>query len=163
MWVDSTPNSHTYQEGLLTYTFDVYLFDLVYDDGSNEHLVLSDMTTVGLDFINELKNNYSTYGFWVNKNYGDQITFQQFTEQWDDKVSGIKFTMDISVPDDGGTCESVFSTIYVANQGKNSGFVVVPGTSGTSGENGTSGSSGVDGNFNAPPFLGEYLLCGHVA
>lgn len=107
LWIDNEMNSHSYQNGSFTFTFDMYIFDLVYDDESNEISVLSDTTSSGIDFINNLIDNYDSYGFWLDKS--GKISFEHFTEKFDDKVSGIKINCSFIIPDDGSSCENIFN------------------------------------------------------
>jgi len=116
IWVDPYMKPHRYKNGVLYLNADIYVIDLVKDDRSNEIFVISDTMRIALDFINELKDNYSAYGFWINKTQGSEIRFEQFSEKWDDQVSGIKFNVDFEIPDDGSTCEQIFSTV-VSSEG----------------------------------------------
>ena len=108
LFVDTLLKDHQYNNGSVTFSVDLYFIDTVYDDESNEDYVLSDMTTLCLDFINHFKDNFELYGFWINKDINTTINFQQFTEQFDDKVSGVKCSLEIKVPDGGNECENVF-------------------------------------------------------
>ncbi len=109
MVLDANLKPHTWQSGQMVLRVDCYVVDLVYEDESNELDVLSSMAGIGLDFLNYITDNITTYGFYVKKNNGEVISFKSFTEKWDDKVAGVLFELQIVVPDDGNQCENIFN------------------------------------------------------
>lgn len=109
MVLDANLKQHSWQAGVLKLNVDLYIMDVVYEDESNELDVLSNMTKIGVDFVNYITNNLTTYGFYVGKNSGEVINFQSFTEKFDDKVAGVMFNISIQVPDDGNQCENIFN------------------------------------------------------
>lgn len=109
MVIDPHLKTHTYRNGVYNLRIDVYCVDLVYDDESNERYVLSDMTSNLIDYINILRDNESEFGFIINKDQGEVINFQSFTEKWDDKVSGVRAELNVLIPDGGDTCENIFN------------------------------------------------------
>jgi len=111
LWIDPYLKDHQYKNGVLYLNADIYILDLVKDDRSNEIYVISDMIRVAIDLINNMKDNYDAYGFWIQKEQGGAINIQQFSEKWDDRVSGVKFNVNIEVIDDGSTCENIFTTV----------------------------------------------------
>lgn len=109
LFIDNVTNSHTYQAGQVEFVLDIWIFDLVYDDESNEKYVISDMPQIGFDLINHLQDNEDTYGFWINKPQGTSISFEMYNEMWDDSVSGVKFTVSVIIPDGGDKCKNIFN------------------------------------------------------
>ena len=107
-WLDPHLKSNTWQQGVLRLRMDLYVMDLVYADESNENSVVSDMVSFGIQYINHLTDNLSEYGFYIRKNNQQQITFQTFTEKFDDIVAGARFEIIVEVPDNGSLCKSIF-------------------------------------------------------
>ncbi len=109
MVIDPNLKNHTWQAGVIKLSVDLYIVDLVYEDESNELDVLSNMASIGIDYINYITDNVNKYGFYIGKNSGEVITFQSFTEVWDDKVAGVLFNLTILIPADGNQCENIFN------------------------------------------------------
>lgn len=109
LWIDNLLQVNTYKNGVFIFKFDLLIMDLVYDDDSNEKYILSDTLRAGIDLINHLKDNFNTYGFFVNKRQGDSIDFVNFNEKFVDRVSGTKITIELMVPDDGNVCKNIFT------------------------------------------------------
>jgi|AntAceMinimDraft_16_1070373.scaffolds.fasta_scaffold06751_3 hypothetical protein len=109
MVLDNNLKNHTWQAGVINMRLDIYIMDLVNADESNELEVLSDMTNVGIQYVNHLTDHLPDYNFYIRKNNQQTITFQTFTEKFDDKVSGVRFEVTVSIPDDGNQCESIFN------------------------------------------------------
>ena len=109
MVLDINLKPHTWQAGMVVLKCDLYLLDLVYEDESNELDVLSNMAHIGIDYVNHLTDNITKYGFYVRKNTNEVITFQSFTEKFDDKVAGVLFNLEIIIPDDNNQCENIFN------------------------------------------------------
>ena len=109
MVLDPHLKSHTWQAGMMTLKVDCYIVDVVYEDETNELDVLSAMASIGIDYVNYITDNITKYGFYIRKNTNDVITFQSFTEKWDDKVAGVLFNLEIIIPDDNNQCENIFN------------------------------------------------------
>jgi hypothetical protein len=108
MVLDPNLKNHSYQNGVVKLNVDIYIVDLVLDDESNELNILSDMTSILLQYLNYIRDNLSDFGFYWKKDYGDIVNFQTFTEKWDDSVAGVMVNIDISIPDDGNLCKTYF-------------------------------------------------------
>ncbi len=108
IWLDPHLKSHTWQNGVLKLRIDIYVVDVVKGDESNELDVVSDMTNIGVQYVNYLTEHISEYGFYIRKNKNNIIPFQSFTEKFDDSVAGVKFETVIDIPDDGNICINIF-------------------------------------------------------
>lgn len=108
MVIDPHIKEHNYMNGLLRMNIDLYLVDITKDDLSDELIIISSMTTILLDYINYLRDKDETYGFYIKKDYGDQITFRSFTEKWTDQVAGVKGNISIEIKNDGNNCKNIF-------------------------------------------------------
>lgn len=109
VYIDNLVNVHTYKPGEVEFIFDIWFYDTVNADLSNEKYVQSDMLQNCFDLINHLKDNSETYGFWINKNQGTSINFNFFTEVKDDKLAGVFSTVSVIVPDGGNECKNIFN------------------------------------------------------
>ena len=89
LWVNpTTANMPSSDNGYKTFEidFEVRCFDLVNKDESNENEVLSDTIDILKDIIAEFKG----HPYYVNSqlNIIDDISFEAFTEEFDEEVSG---------------------------------------------------------------------------
>ena len=107
--IDPLYKPHTYQNGLLNLKIDLYFVDLIYQDRSNELDVSSDMVSTAIPYVNYLRDKEDELGFYFRKDTGTIINFEVFTMRWADFVSGVKITLDISIPDDGSLCSNFYS------------------------------------------------------
>jgi hypothetical protein len=82
-----------YQSPVMTYSFNIYMMDLVKKDISNRQEVLSDMLLNCFDLVSLLtmKNDFV---FSVEKN----VTFNDFVDRFDQEVSGYWFNLRIKTP-----------------------------------------------------------------
>jgi hypothetical protein len=104
-WIDVESNPHSIQKSSIQYTFDIYFIDLVYNDESNELNIKSDTMEAAIDFSMFLKNNLEALDFYVMDNF---YSAQSFTEQWTDKVSGTKLTINITIKGAGSICKNIY-------------------------------------------------------
>ena len=89
LWINpTTANMPSTDTGYKTFEidFDVRGFDLVHKDESNENEVLSDTIDILKDIITEFKS----HPYYVNSqlNITGDISFEAFTEEFDEEVSG---------------------------------------------------------------------------
>ena len=89
LWINpTTANMPSTDTGYKTFEidFDVRVFDLVHKDESNENEVLSDTIDILKDIITEFKG----HPYYVNSqlNIMGDISFEAFTEEFDEEVSG---------------------------------------------------------------------------
>ena len=89
LWINpTTANMPSTDTGYKTFEidFDVRVFDLVHKDESNENEVLSDTIDILKDIITEFKG----HPYYVNSqlNIIGDISFEAFTEEFDEEVSG---------------------------------------------------------------------------
>jgi hypothetical protein len=89
LWVNPvTASMPSSDNGYKTFEidFEVRVFDLVNKDESNENNVLSDTIDVLKDIVTEFKG----HPYYVNSqlNIIDDISFEAFTEEFDEEVSG---------------------------------------------------------------------------
>tara|TARA_R110000796_G_scaffold171070_3_gene288044 strand:+ start:4591 stop:5940 length:1350 start_codon:yes stop_codon:yes gene_type:complete len=89
LWINpTTANMPSTDTGYKTFEidFDVRVFDLVHKDESNENEVLSDTIDILKDIITEFKS----HPYYVNSqlNITGDISFEAFTEEFDEEVSG---------------------------------------------------------------------------
>ena len=89
LWINPVTATMPYSEnGYKTFEidFEVRVFDLVNKDESNENDVLSDTIDILKDIIAEFKG----HPYYVNSqlNIIDDISFESFTEEFDEEVSG---------------------------------------------------------------------------
>jgi hypothetical protein len=89
--------------------FSIKLFDLVNKDESNENEVLSDIFEILKDIVNE----FNTHPFYNDSDFeieGD-ISFDPFTERYDEEVSGWEATFTITSPNRRSFCSSPIDDI----------------------------------------------------
>jgi len=107
-----TLNNSTLSGNIVSFSFNIFFCDLVHKDESNENDVLSDMHRIALDVWSEIKDELEdAYDATVNQTA--QLT--DFTERFDDEVTG--WQMDITIEQfyDQSTCDVPDSN---ANAGK---------------------------------------------
>jgi hypothetical protein len=107
-----TLNNSSLTGNIFSTSFNIFFCDLVHKDEGNENEVLSDMQRVALDVWSQIKDELEdAYDATVNQTA--QLT--DFTERFDDEVTG--WQMDISIEQfyDQSTCDVPDSN---ANAGK---------------------------------------------
>lgn len=82
-----------YNKNTLTYTFDIFIGDIVHKDLSNKTEVLSDTLQIALDVVYELQD--PTYN-WVLDNV-NSITFNDFEDSFDIELYGYQFEVRLKV------------------------------------------------------------------
>jgi len=107
--IDPLYKNHTYQNGMLNLNVDLYFVDLTYQDRLNELDVISDMVSTAIPYVNYLRDQEDTLGFYFRKDIGSVINFETFHMKWVDFVAGVKLTLNISIPDNGDLCKNIFN------------------------------------------------------
>ena len=95
----------------LTYSFRLYIMDIVDKSENNEYDVLSDTLQVINDVVNEFRNGSTTFGLATMQNYQiqDNITCEPFTERFDNEVAGWAANIDVTVINHFNACNNPYS------------------------------------------------------
>lgn len=109
MWAIINPAKIEGNQLIMSYS--LLFFDTVNKDESNEDEVLSDTQRIALDVIALLKSNNYSNKFFLNKN----ILLEDFTERFDDEVSGWKTDIEIRQLFDGNACQVSINEIPQLN------------------------------------------------
>jgi|TARA_R100001163_G_scaffold19018_1_gene16814 hypothetical protein len=111
MYAHLSIESATFDNAQLTYSFRLYVMDIVNKDEGNENEVLSDTLQVINDVINEFRNGSSTFGLATMQNYDiqDTISCSPFTERFDNEVSGWSADIDVTVINHYNACNNPYS------------------------------------------------------
>ena len=104
-----TLNPSQYNMNNLTYSFDIYVLDLVHKDISNATEVLSDTVQICVDIIGVLDN--PVYDWKLDK----VSTLEDIQGGHDDEVYGHKFNVKLKTPYPTDRCASPFGTITVVS------------------------------------------------
>ena len=97
MWVE-LENATNRSDGTF-YQFTFYLMDIVKNDLSNELEVLSDMFKIAEDIIAEIR--HKDWTFYVIR---EDILIDYYTEGFTDKVTGVKFNINIGTETPNDRC-----------------------------------------------------------
>ncbi len=93
-----------YTQHELSYSFKLYIMDLVSKDESNEEDVLSDTLQVIGDFISQFKHS-TLYGDMENDyRFSENVNCTPFTERFDNEVSGWVADINITVSFNASAC-----------------------------------------------------------
>lgn len=106
IWVDCETNTHNILNSSVVFNIDIWFIDLVNDDEKNEINIKSDTMESAIDLVKFLKDNFNDLGFYV---VDGQYVAQSFTEKWNDKVSGTKLTLPITIKGSGSSCKNIFT------------------------------------------------------
>lgn len=106
IWLDYETTPHIINNGSITINMDIWFVDLVFDDESNELQIKSDTLESAVDFVKFLKNNSNTLDFYIKDGNWNALSF---SEKWNDKVSGCKLTVQLTLKGAGSTCNNIFS------------------------------------------------------
>ena len=106
MYAHLSIESATFDNAQLTYSFRLYVMDIVNKDEGNENDVLSDTLQVINDVISEFRNGSSTFGLETMQDYEiqDTISCAPFTERFDNELTGWVFSLGILVQNDFDAC-----------------------------------------------------------
>ena len=85
---------------------DIWFVDLVFDDESNELSIKSDTLETAIDFVKFLKQNTDSLDFYIKDGNWQALSF---SEKWNDKVSGCKLTVQLTLKGAGSSCNNIFS------------------------------------------------------
>ena len=88
----------------LTYSFSLYVMDLVSTDEGNENDVLSDTLQVIGDFISQFKHSSSFGDTEHDYRMNDNVSCTPFTERFDNEVSGWSADISITVSFNASAC-----------------------------------------------------------
>ena len=108
--IDNMTKASTYKEGVIILNLDVYIVDIYnakQDADLDDYIIQlqSDMFNIGNDYLTYLDTT-SDYDFVIHKSEG--IVFTMFREKWLDEVAGVKFELNVRIPD-AGHCENMFN------------------------------------------------------
>ena len=111
MYAHLSIESATFDNAQLTYSFRLYVMDIVNKDEGNENDVLSDTLQVINDVISEFRNGSSTFGLENMQDYEiqDTISCSPFTERFDNEVSGWSADIDVTVINHYNACNNPYS------------------------------------------------------
>ena len=95
------PQPSTIQSGVITYSFSVFICDILNKDRSNVTEVYSDTSQIICDLVSEMKDKEDTYGFWLDET---NVLIEPFEEAFDDVLAGWIATININVKFSGSIC-----------------------------------------------------------
>jgi len=101
------PGSATIDQGSLTYSFNIYVLDMLQEDSDDRNDTFSENLQILQDVINEFKQNlYSTS--WVANEVvlSIPITAEPFTARFDNVLTGWNATLNIEVNNTNNLCIS---------------------------------------------------------
>jgi hypothetical protein len=98
-----TLNNTNLAGNIHTTSLQIFFCDLVHKDESNEQNVLSDLQTIALDIYSQVKSDLEDY---YKATVSNAATLEDFTERFDDEVSGWQLTLNIEQFYDRSTCET---------------------------------------------------------
>lgn len=105
MWYDYETTPHLINNQTVTLNMDIWFVDLVFDDESNELQIKSDTLESAIDFVKFIKENYDSLDFYVKDGNWSALSF---SEKWNDKVSGCKLSLEITLKGAGSSCSNIF-------------------------------------------------------
>jgi len=92
------PGSATIDQGSLTYSFDVYVLDMIQEDMDDRNDTFSENLQILQDVINEFKQNLYSTSWVANEIVLDiPITAEPFTARFDNVLTGWNATLNIQV------------------------------------------------------------------
>lgn len=106
VWLDYETVPHTINNSSVTINMDIWFVDLVFDDESNELQIKSDTLESAIDLVMFLKENYDSLGFYI---MDGNWSAQTFSEKWNDKVSGTKLSVKLTIKGAGSQCKNIYS------------------------------------------------------
>lgn len=116
-----TLNNTNLAGNIHTTSLQIFFCDLVHKDESNEQNVLSDLQTSALEIYSQVKSDLEDY---FKATVSNSATLEDFTERFDDEVSGWQLTLNIEQFYDRSTCN-------LPDSGNNAGKVIIYNADGT--------------------------------
>ena len=99
------PGTATIDQGSLTYSFDVYVLDLLREDMSDRNDTFSENLQILQDVINEFKQNLVTASYVADEVVlSIPITAEPFTAKFDNVLTGWNATLNIQVNNTNNLC-----------------------------------------------------------
>ena len=102
LWV--IPTGAIQEENTTVFNFDIYAFDLVKEDESNETKVLSDCIQILQDVVRIIRDESDDYEL---ADFNNQ--FQPFTEKFNERCTGWFASIGIRIPFDATRCDIPWS------------------------------------------------------
>ena len=111
MYAHLSIENAAFDNAQLTYSFRLYIMDIVDKSENNENDVLSDTLQVINDVVNEFRNGSTTFGLATMQNYQiqDNITCEPFTERFDNEVAGWAAYIEVTVINHFNACNNPYS------------------------------------------------------
>ena len=101
------PGSATIDQGSLTYSFNIYVLDMLQEDSDNRNDTFSENLQILQDVINEFKQNLYSTSWVANEIVLDiPITAEPFTARFDNVLTGWNATLNIEVNNTNNLCIS---------------------------------------------------------
>lgn len=104
MWTELQPS--LIKRNVTEYKLRIILMDLVHKGEGNENEVLSDMMLIAQDVIDELKHPDYTFRYT-----DEEVAIEDFTERFDDEVTGVVFDVVIGVKRPSDRCAIPYDSI----------------------------------------------------
>ena len=101
------PGSATIDQGSLTYSFNIYVLDMLQEDSDDRNDTFSENLQILQDVINEFKQNLYSTSWVANEIVLDiPITAEPFTARFDNVLTGWNATLNIQVNNTNNLCIS---------------------------------------------------------
>jgi len=101
------PGSATIDQGSLTYSFNIYVLDMLQEDSDDRNDTFSENLQILQDVINEFKQNLYSTSWVANEIVLDiPITVEPFTARFDNVLTGWNATLNIEVNNTNNLCIS---------------------------------------------------------
>jgi len=101
------PGSATIDQGSLTYSFNIYVLDMLQEDSDDRNDTFSENLQILQDVINEFKQNLYSTSWVANEIVLDiPITAEPFTARFDNVLTGWNATLNIEVNNTNNLCIS---------------------------------------------------------
>lgn len=101
-WLMPVPSQ--LENNMASITFDMYMMDLLKQDLSNLHDVMSDTLILGSDVVANFFDNEEEYDFVLDESYVSIQPFQFNSDVTDDATGGWIFTITIQIQNDLNDC-----------------------------------------------------------
>ena len=99
------PGSATIDQGSLTYSFNIYVLDMLQEDSDDRNDTFSENLQILQDVINEFKQNLYSTSWVANEIVLDiPITAEPFTARFDNVLTGWTATLNIEVNNTNNLC-----------------------------------------------------------
>ena len=99
------PGSATIDQGSLTYSFNIYVLDMLQEDSDDRNDTFSENLQILQDVINEFKQNLYSTSWVANEIVLDiPITAEPFTARFDNVLTGWNATLNIEVNNTNNLC-----------------------------------------------------------